>query len=573
MMYSPAELVAPSKIFEMEFDERLPYGTRVNSREAYPGVLRPLDLTAVQVPNDHGIRRQLRDLGIYTIDPPGLLTTRVHQGRLYVNLSWVLWMADILPGAKASDFEEQLFGQHIPFRITRPEISKSERWRIKLFTGRFLAMCTAALVVCEPRLHRHLALRAAMDLSGKSIAELDALIEPYQQELITACDWNTRGTLFGLIMISALSRMAGPERAQHIIPILSDLGDVESAAPARRIREIAQLAKTRTRGLAEAFATSDNRWETLRRLDPEAHASLQAVVQRYGYRSVAEFLISVPSWNEDPTPVIDAFAGLLKSSAPEKADGREARSTAKSGLLDGLSPVRKAVVRFLINGAHSGARARERAKACLIIRVDMLRKLFREVGRRLVAQGRLDAVADLYFLSLAEVRAALRGDTATDLRELSAARKKEVARLEALPEPELIFGSTPVSITAAPTDPEHPVLKGLGVSGKLVEGIARVVFDTDSLDAFEPGEILVAPHTDAGWTPYFTLAAGVIVETGGLLTHTSTVARELGLPAIVNVRDCTAIIKTGDELRLDPSTGEVTVLARGTQVPREAQLA
>ncbi len=119
-MYSPADLVFPSKLFEMEFDERLPYATRVNSREAYPGVLRPLDLTAVQVPNDHGIRRQLRDLGVDTIDPPGLLTTRVHQGRLYVNLSWVLWMADMLPGASAGDFEAQLFGQHIPFRITRP---------------------------------------------------------------------------------------------------------------------------------------------------------------------------------------------------------------------------------------------------------------------------------------------------------------------------------------------------------------------------------------------------------------------------------------------------------------------
>jgi pyruvate,water dikinase len=571
-VYSSAEIEYPRRWFETELDERLPYATRVNSREAYPGVLRPLDLTAVQVPNDHGIRRQLRDLGIYRIDPPGLLTTRVHQGRLYTNLSWVLWMADMLPGASAADFEAQLFGQHIPFRITRPPIPDRDRMRARIFAPRFYAVCTASLALCGPRLTRHLRLRAALRLTDKSDAELDALVEPYQMELMSACDWNTRASIFGLIMISALSRIAGPKRAKHIVPILSDLGDIESAAPARRIREVSQLAKSRTPALGEALAASGERWNTLARLDPEAHASLRATVDRYGYRSVAEFLISAPSWSEDPTPVIDAFTGLLKSSAHEKGGAREARSAARAALLEGLSPLRKAVVRLLIRGAHSGAPAGERAKACLIIRVDMIRKVFREVARRLTAESRIDTVADLYYFTLEEVRNTLQG-ASMNLRALCAERKEETARLEALPEPELICGFEPVSIRPETRDTEHPVFKGLGVSGEIVEGRARVVFDTDSLDAFEPGEILVAPHTDAGWTPYFTLASGVIVETGGLLTHTSTVARELGLAAIVNVRDCTTMIKSGDLLRLDPGTGEVTVLARAAPVPLETQLA
>jgi phosphohistidine swiveling domain-containing protein len=572
-VYSPAEIEFPRRLFEMEFDERLPYATRVNSREAYPGVLRPLDLTAVQVPNDHGIRRQLRDLGIYRIDPPGLLTTRVHQGRLYTNLSWVLWMADMLPGASAADFEAQLFGEHIPFRISRPAIPNQDRLRARVFAPRFYAVCTASLAVCGPRLTRHLRLRAGMRLADKSNAELDALIEPYQKELMIACDWNTRATIFGLIMISALSRIAGSERAKHIVPILSDLGDIESAAPARRIREIAQLAKSRTPVLGEALGASEERWDTLARLDPEAHASLRATVDRYGYRSVAEFLISAPSWSEDSTPVMDAFTGLLKSSAHEKGGAREARWAAHAALLGGLSPARRAIVRTLVRGARSGARARERAKACLIIRVDMIRKLFREVARRLTAESRIDAVPDLYYFSLEEVRNTLQANPSLNLRAICAERKKETARLEALPEPELICGMDAVSIRPETRDTERPVFKGLGVSGEVVEGRARVVLDTDALDAFERGEILVAPHTDAGWTPYFTLAAGVIVETGGLLTHTSTIARELGLAAIVNVRDCTTMINTGDLLRLDPGSGEVTMLARAAAVRPEIQLA
>ncbi len=334
-----------------------------------------------------------------------------------------------------------------------------------------------------------------------------------------------------------------------------------------------QAAKLRTPELVEALPASEQRWSTLDRLDPRAYESLRAVVDRYGYRSVAEFLISMPSWSEDPTPVMDAFAGLLKSNVHEKGSAREARGAALAALLADLSPLRKAVVRTLVRGAHSGARARESAKACLIVRVDMLRKLFREVGRRLVTQSRIDAVADLYFLSLEEVRGVLQGDASINLRELCSRRRQEVARLEDLPEYELICGGEAVAIGAESRDAEHPVFKGLGVSGEIVEGRARVVFHTDDLDGFEPGEILVAPHTDAGWTPYFTLAAGVIVETGGLLTHTSTVARELGLSAIVNVRECTTMIKSGDRLRLNPGTGEVTVLTRAGEQPLRPQTA
>jgi pyruvate,water dikinase len=77
-----------------------------------------------------------------------------------------------------------------------------------------------------------------------------------------------------------------------------------------------------------------------------------------------------------------------------------------------------------------------------------------------------------------------------------------------------------------------------------------------------PGEILVAPFTDPGWTPYFQLAAGLVTDLGGLLSHGSIVAREYGLPAVVNVGPATRIIRTGDRLQLDGTRGEVRILER-----------
>jgi pyruvate,water dikinase len=78
-----------------------------------------------------------------------------------------------------------------------------------------------------------------------------------------------------------------------------------------------------------------------------------------------------------------------------------------------------------------------------------------------------------------------------------------------------------------------------------------------------PGEILIAPFTDPSWTPYFLTAAGLVTDIGGQLSHGSVVAREYGLPAVVNVRSATSIIHTGDLIRVDGDTGRVSILERG----------
>ena len=105
-------------------------------------------------------------------------------------------------------------------------------------------------------------------------------------------------------------------------------------------------------------------------------------------------------------------------------------------------------------------------------------------------------------------------------------------------------------------------LAGSPVSAGVVEGVARVVLDPQS-ERLQPGEILVAPFTDPGWTPLFINAAGLVMETGGLMTHGSVVAREYGIPAVVAVPDATRIIRTGQRLRVHGSEGYVEILENG----------
>src|SRR5207253_5196581 len=93
-----------------------------------------------------------------------------------------------------------------------------------------------------------------------------------------------------------------------------------------------------------------------------------------------------------------------------------------------------------------------------------------------------------------------------------------------------------------------------------------VMRDPGEFASMKRGAILVAPATDPSWTPLFTLAAGVIVEVGGMLSHASTIAREYGLPALANVQDATRILKTGDRVLLDASNGRVVRLGARTAV-------
>jgi pyruvate,water dikinase len=100
-------------------------------------------------------------------------------------------------------------------------------------------------------------------------------------------------------------------------------------------------------------------------------------------------------------------------------------------------------------------------------------------------------------------------------------------------------------------------LTGLCVSPGSVEAEVVVMHSPSEFATMKRGAILVAPATDPSWTPLFTLASGVIVEVGGMLSHASTIAREYGLPALANVKNATRILKTGDRIRLDASGGRV----------------
>jgi pyruvate,water dikinase len=98
------------------------------------------------------------------------------------------------------------------------------------------------------------------------------------------------------------------------------------------------------------------------------------------------------------------------------------------------------------------------------------------------------------------------------------------------------------------------------VSRGIIEGYARVALTIEEAAALQPGEILIAPITDVGWTPYFNVIGGLATDVGSAVSHGAVIAREYGLPAIVNLRQATKQFKTGDKVRLDADKGLLTRL-------------
>ena len=103
-------------------------------------------------------------------------------------------------------------------------------------------------------------------------------------------------------------------------------------------------------------------------------------------------------------------------------------------------------------------------------------------------------------------------------------------------------------------------LIGTPVSAGVVEGIARVVLRLEDAK-LNPGEILIAPYTDPGWTPLFISIKGLITEVGGTMTHGSVVAREYGIPAVVGIDKATELIKDGSLIRVNGTEGFVQILS------------
>ena len=193
-----------------------------------------------------------------------------------------------------------------------------------------------------------------------------------------------------------------------------------------------------------------------------------------------------------------------------------------------------------------------------------LRRFVFRVAGRLVAAGVLDAPADVLYLRRGEVPGLLRRPE--ERRDLVPERRAEHARWRTIRPPAKLGtpseddgeGDRFDGKRVASTGPDE--VRGTGASAGVVRGPARVILDQDGFGSVEPGDIIVCPSSNPSWVPVFTIAAGLVTNTGGVLSHAAVVAREFGLPAVTGTRTATSTIRDGQVIEIDGTQGTVRVL-------------
>jgi pyruvate,water dikinase len=301
-------------------------------------------------------------------------------------------------------------------------------------------------------------------------------------------------------------------------------------------------------------------------LPPVAAEALAGFLARYGERAVAEIDLGLPRWSEDPAHVLGVIANYLRLDDPALApDALFARGAAEAeqtieALGRRAGGLRGRVVRFALRRARSLAGLRELPKYYMVTALAAVRAQLAAVGAELASRGRLAAAHDIFFLTLAEVRTSVgpASPERIDLRALVTRRREAYdreLRRRHVPRVLLSDGTEPEAVATAGA-PAEGALTGTPASAGTVTGIARVVLDPVGAH-LEPGEIVVCPSTDPGWTPLFLTAGGLVMEMGGANSHGAVVAREYGIPAVVGVARATERLVTGQRITVDGTAGAI----------------
>ncbi len=357
-------------------------------------------------------------------------------------------------------------------------------------------------------------------------------------------------------------------------PDLTSTSDAELLAYLRRLVDLAARGLAAELGVAAAGAAAYQRLQAQlsTHLGPEeGTAATQRVtagggltVERHHHASAAIF--AGPTWDDLGTVPVTP-AGDLHHLADERWPELRDRLRALPGwtrrriLTGGFVDVRLRLVHHLVVDVIEQLRRREAAKAAFLELGGEVRRVTRELGARLVARGAIEHPDDIELLTSAEITAALGagtgagGDAVKPVAPDTIRRRRNwLSRYEA-------EGALPVRFTGVPDREPEPlpsgdVLEGWAAGPGRRQGRARVV--ETATGRIDRGEILVAETTDASWSPLFLRAGAVVVERGGPLSHAAILARELGLPAVLNVASASRVLD-GRLVTVDGDRGKVVI--------------
>ena len=309
----------------------------------------------------------------------------------------------------------------------------------------------------------------------------------------------------------------------------------------RKNPEVAALKELK--GLAIALRETSKNDRSL------IQSALQSFLQEYGYLSEVGTDIAVPTWQEQPEIVENLLLQFLDdtSLSPDSSYGKKV-----SGF-GGITVQQRLDLKGQVTIVYSRLLAE-------------LRACFVALEHQWIASGLLQQSGDIFYLELTELKTIVSGSQDFDLPQIINDRRQQFATYQTLTLPSLVYGWNPPDLGISADSPLDRLaqpnrIQGIGASQGIVEGAIKRVKSFQSLPqilaTIDRQTILVVPYTDSGWAPLLAQAGGLIAEVGGQLSHGAIVAREYGIPAVMNVSNALNLFQDGDRVRLDGSLGTI----------------
>jgi phosphohistidine swiveling domain-containing protein len=360
--------------------------------------------------------------------------------------------------------------------------------------------------------------------------------------------------------------------------LLAGNGNLESAEPTKRLIILSGYV-TKNQKLKELILSTPNDFllEAINQSEfVEFYNMIIDYIDRYGFRCMSEMKLEQKDLHLDPSLFFVFLKNLINCGQIdlheyEKRE-KEIRINAESLLDKNISGIKKYIYKWSLKHARKAVMNRENTRFCRTRIYGVVRAMFYAIGEDFTKSNIIDKRDDIFYLSLEELKGALEGTNAIiNLREVIIVRKKEYVRFKDL-EPAPRFKTRgPVYWNNQHMPVEEEVvfdestlqenqMKGIPCSPGIVEGIVKVIIDSND-DMTLNGEILVTERTDPGWIPLYPSLSALLVERGGLLSHSAIVAREMGLPTIVGIRGLTKKLKTGMKIRINGETGIIDILS------------
>jgi pyruvate,water dikinase len=564
-----------------------------NIIESYSGVTTPLTFSFARHVYE-GVYRQF--CHILRVPPKKIAANErtfasmlgLIRGRIYYNLlNWYRVLA-LLPGFLVNRrFMEQMMGvrEALPEEVVASLDHASRRERAADLLS--LARMVFALLWNLFRLEHNIArFRARLNdalrepsppLTAMRLDELTVHYAQLEAKLLQHWDAPLVNDFFVMIFHGALRKLTAhwlsDENGAMTNEAIRAVGEMVSAEPAARVSELAAIASADpefVRCLCDAPMI-----EVLRavRAHSQFRAPYDAYLDKFGDRCLEELKLESETLHENPEILlrsIGQLARVAQSGSPQVPTGDLGHTAEPIRSVLSRSTFKRLLFAWVLREARARVLQRENLRFERTRLFGRIRRIFREAGRRLHADGILESPNDVFYLQIDEIHGFVNGTAVTTkLAEIAAQRKAEFAEYRSSKAPpDRLVTTGPVSLanlcaspsprTAPDTTAEEHT--GIGCCRGVVRGRARVILDPRAAQ-LPAGSILVAEHTDPGWIMLFPSAKGLLVERGSLLSHSAIVARELGIPAVVSIKGLTSWLRDGDLVELDGARGVVRRIA------------